>query len=58
MKEIDQTQEIVVFIDNLRDDRNMNQGEFLHNIVSMRQYRRYLSGESTNVFYTILDQAC
>lgn len=55
MKEIDQTQEIVVFIDNLRDDRNMNQGDFLHNIVSMRQYRRYLSGEST-MSYTILDQ--
>ena len=55
MNVLDQTQEIVAFIDNLRDDRNMSQGDFLHNIVSMRQYRRYLSGEST-MSYTILDQ--
>lgn len=54
MKEIDQTREIIVFIDKLRSYRNMTQEELLHDIVSMRQYRRYMNGDST-MSYMILD---
>ncbi|CCV65174.1 conserved hypothetical protein [Paracholeplasma brassicae] len=55
MNEIDQTREIITFIDKLRAYRNMTQENFLHNIVSMRQYRRYMNGDST-MSYMILDK--
>lgn len=55
MKEIDQTKEIIVFIDKLRAYRNMTQEDLLHDIVSMRQYRRYMNGDST-MSYVILDK--
>lgn len=55
MNEIDQTREIITFIDKLRAYRNMTQEDFLHNIVSMRQYRRYMNGDST-MSYMILDK--
>jgi len=35
-----------LFFDNVRLSRGLTQEEFIFDIVSMRQYRRYLSGES------------
>ncbi|MFA5692827.1 MAG: hypothetical protein WC907_04345 [Acholeplasmataceae bacterium] len=36
-------------------DRNLSQENFLHDVISLRQYRRYLSGDST-LSYVILDK--
>lgn len=55
MKKYDQTSEIVLFIEKLRSLRNITQEDFLHDIVSLRQYRRYISGDST-ISYSILDK--
>lgn len=55
MKKFDQSREISLFIEKLRAYRNLTLEEFLHDIVSIRQYRRYLSGDST-LSYLILDQ--
>ena len=54
MKKFDQSREISLFIEKLRAYRNLTLEEFLHDIVSIRQYRRYLSGDST-LSYLILD---
>lgn len=55
MRKYDQTSEIVLFIEKLRSLRNITQEDFLHDIVSLRQYRRYISGDST-ISYSILEQ--
>ncbi len=55
MQKFDQSREIALFIDKLRMDRNFSQENFLHDIISLRQYRRYLSGDST-LSYVILDK--
>ena len=55
MKKYDQTSEIVLFIEKLRSLRNITQEDFLHDIVSLRQYRRYISGDST-ISYSILEK--
>jgi len=39
------SKEIALFFDKLRFQRNMTQEEFTDDIVSLRQFRRYLSGE-------------
>lgn len=55
MRKYDQTSELVLFIEKLRSFRNITQEDFLHDIVSLRQYRRYISGDST-ISYSILDK--
>lgn len=55
MKKFDQSREFAFFIDKLRAFRNISQEDFLFDIVSMRQYRRYMNGDST-LSYHILDQ--
>lgn len=55
MKKFDQSREFALFIDKLRVFRNISQEDFLFEIVSMRQYRRYMNGDST-LSYHILDQ--
>ncbi len=42
------------FMDSLRYDRNINQEEYLHDIISQRQYYRYLYGESEPPFDIVL----
>lgn len=55
MRKFDQSREIALFIEKLREYRNISQEEFLDDIVSMRQYRRYMNGDST-LSYVILDK--
>lgn len=55
MNEMNQSQEIILFIDRLRADRNITQEDFLHGVVSMRQYRRYLRGDSS-MSYSLIEQ--
>ncbi|MBU1143206.1 MAG: hypothetical protein KKH92_06095 [Firmicutes bacterium] len=55
MRKFDQSREIALFIDKLRSFRNIAQEDFLHDIISMRQYRRYMNGDST-LSYLVLDK--
>lgn len=55
MRKYDQTREITLFIEKLRNLRNITQNNFLHDIVSLRQYRRYLNGDSV-ISYTVLNK--
>jgi len=55
MRKFDQSREIALFIDKLRSFRNISQEDFLFDIISMRQYRRYMNGDST-LSYVILDK--
>ncbi|CCV65173.1 Putative transcriptional regulator [Paracholeplasma brassicae] len=55
MNLMNHSRELVLYIDRLRLDRNISQDIFLENIVSSRQYRRYLSGDST-LSYVVLDK--
>ncbi len=55
MRKYDQTSEIVLFFEKLRSLRNITQEDFLHDIISLRQYRRYLSGDST-ISYSVLEK--
>ena len=41
------SQEFGLFIDNLRNSRNMSREDFVEGIVSTRQYHRYLKGETS-----------
>lgn len=40
------SKELCIFLERLRSARNFSQENFTDNVVSLRQYRRYLSGES------------
>lgn len=55
MKKFDQSREIALFVDKLRAYRNISQEDFLFEIISMRQYRRYMNGDST-LSYVVLDK--
>lgn len=55
MNAINQSRELALYIDRLRLYRNISQDTFLEDIVSARQYRRYLNGVST-LSYVILDK--
>ena len=55
MDKFDQSREIALYIDRLRTYRNITLEDFLFDIVSIRQYRRYMSGDST-LSFVILDQ--
>ena len=48
------SKELCVFLERLRSARNLSQESFTDGIVSLRQYRRYLSGESDVPFQVIL----
>lgn len=54
MNSINQSQHLAFYIDRLRQMRNMSTEDFLDGIVSSRQYRRYISGDST-MSYLVLD---
>ncbi len=47
------SKELCVFLEHLRSSRNLSQEAFTDEIVSLRQYRRYLSGESEVPFQVI-----
>jgi transcriptional regulator with XRE-family HTH domain len=47
--------EICNFLENLRYGRKLTQDEFVHGVVSLRQYQRYRSGES-EITYDMLDK--
>ena len=48
-----QSKEIVKYLENVRLGRNITQSEFIEDIVSSRQYHRYLNGESQIAFPTL-----
>ncbi len=41
------SREFGLFIDNIRDSRNMSREDFVEDILSTRQYQRYLKGEAS-----------
>ena len=47
------SKELCVYLERLRSARNMSQELFTNDVVSLRQYRRYLSGESDIPFQVI-----
>ncbi len=47
------SKELCIFLERLRSARNISQESFTDNVVSLRQYRRYLSGESDVPFQVI-----
>ncbi|MCF7930566.1 MAG: helix-turn-helix domain-containing protein [Acholeplasmataceae bacterium] len=47
------SKELCVFLERLRSARNLSQESFTDGVVSLRQYRRYLSGESEVPFQVI-----
>ncbi len=55
MNSINQSQHLAFYIDRLRLMRNLSIEEFLEDIVSSRQFRRYISGDS-QMSYVILDK--
>jgi len=48
-----QSQEIIKYLENVRLGRNITQADFIEDIVSSRQYHRYLNGESQITFSTL-----
>lgn len=55
MNSINQSQHLAFYIDRLRSMRNLSVEEFLDGIVSSRQFRRYIGGDS-QMSYVILDK--
>jgi len=47
------SKELCIFLEHLRSARNLSQEAFTDQVVSLRQYRRYLSGESEIPFQVI-----
>jgi transcriptional regulator with XRE-family HTH domain len=47
------SKELCIFLEHLRSSRNLSQEQFTDQVVSLRQYRRYLSGESEIPFQVI-----
>lgn len=47
------SKELCIFLERLRSARNLSQESFTDGVVSLRQYRRYLSGESEVPFQVI-----
>lgn len=54
MRDIMDVTKLLIYMDSLRYERNLKQEEFLHDIVSQRQYYRYLSGQSEPPFNIII----
>ncbi|MDY0211001.1 MAG: helix-turn-helix transcriptional regulator [Acholeplasma sp.] len=46
---------LLMFMDNLRHERKVSQENFLYDIVSQRQYYRYLNGESLPPFDIVIE---
>ncbi len=51
------SREICNYLEQLRAARNISQESFTQNVTSLRQYRRYLTGES-DIPFPVLDQLC
>jgi len=51
------SKELCNYLERLRSARNMSQESFTTGITSLRQYRRYLSGES-DLPFQVIDQLC
>lgn len=51
------SKELTNYLERLRVARNISQESFTNGITSLRQYRRYLSGES-DIPFQIIDQLC
>jgi len=49
------SQELCIYLEQLRAARNISQELFTNGVVSLRQYRRYLNGES-DIPFQVLDQ--
>lgn len=47
------SKELCIYLERLRSARNISQEEFTNGVVSLRQYRRYLNGESDLPFQVI-----
>jgi transcriptional regulator with XRE-family HTH domain len=47
------SQELCMYLERLRSARNLSQESFTNNVVSLRQYRRYLNGESEIPFQVV-----
>lgn len=47
------SKELCIYLERLRNARNISQEAFTENVVSLRQYRRYLTGESDIPFQVI-----
>ena len=48
------SQEFGIFIDNIRNSRNMSKDDFVDGILSKRQFSRYLKGDSTITIENII----
>lgn len=51
------SQELCVYLERLRSARNISQESFVSDVVSIRQYRRYLNGES-DIPFPVVDVLC
>lgn len=51
------SKELCNYLERLRAARNISQESFTNGITSLRQYRRYLSGES-DIPFQVIDQLC
>lgn len=51
------SREICNYLEQLRAARNISQESFTQNVTSLRQYRRYLTGES-DIPFPVIDQLC
>jgi hypothetical protein len=51
------SEELCVYLERLRSARNISQETFVSDVVSIRQYRRYLNGES-DIPFPVVDVLC
>ena len=51
------SQELCIYLERLRAARNISQESLVQGITSLRQYRRYMNGES-EIPFQIIDQLC
>ena len=51
------SKELSNYLERIRTARNISQELFTNGITSLRQYRRYLSGES-DIPFQVIDQLC
>jgi len=51
------SRELCIYLERIRSARNISQEDFVSDVVSIRQYRRYLNGES-DIPYPVMDVLC
>jgi hypothetical protein len=51
------TRNLCLYLDKIREAKNITRVDFLHDVVSVRQYKRYLYGES-EMPYSIVEKLC